>query len=439
MRIPTTLLLASLLASATVSLSQTGSRSVEARITAQRRTVFVHETVTLDLTITSRGVTLGSNLELMSMPSEDVLRHGPFQKFRPERKQEGNQVIETRRFRCEARISKPGPLTLSPSLRVGIVERRRGFFGGSTKVEVLRTVRVHPLELTVRELPAEGRPSGFSGAVGRFSFRVDLDPTDLALGELVTATMSIRGIGYLENITAPQIPALPDIRTYEPRQAPNDGTSTGVTFTQVLVPQTTNAVTVPPTTFCYFDTGRGSYQTLTEGPFSLKYHDKKQAGFEPYRPEAAGGEESAGTAPVAATRRKTLNREALSTLALAGYWIAAAAATLWLAGRRGKEATRKQHATAGALCVLAALLLFVPCRLAVRHGLRVGQTASLSEDVIVRFAPSHGSLESFRLARDSAVLVLERHGGWSKIASGTRRGWVPAGHVTRHDADGAAP
>ncbi len=432
------LALASLLASATLCLPQTPTRSVEASITTERQTIFVHESVFLELSITAHGVTLGRNLELLSMPSEDILSHGPFQELPSERKQAGNQVIETRRFRCEARVTTAGPLTLSPALQVGLVERRRGFFG-SSRIEVIRTVRVRPLKLTVQALPTAGRPPDFSGAVGQFSFNVALDPTDLAVGQLVTATMRIRGIGYIENIASPQIPASPHIRTYEPRRAPDDTRSTGVTFTQVLVPQSTNAVTVPSATFTFFDPRSGRYETLTEGPFSLRYHArKKKTVFEPFRPEDIERGDGV-TAPYAAAHRKPLNREALSNLALAGYWIAAAAATLWIAGRRKGPTTRKRRAITVGITVLGALLLFVPFRLAARQVLQLGQTDDLAEDVVVRFAPSHGSIESFRLARGSAVVVLESHGNWSKIASGNRRGWVPSKTVTRLASDGTAP
>jgi len=213
-------------------------------------------------------------------------------------------------------------------------------------------------------------------------------------------------------------------------------------FTQVLVPQNTNAVSVPPATFTFFDPRNGKYETLTEGPFRLTYHAKKAAVFERFRPEDLEPAEHAEV-PVAAARKKRFNREALSTLALAGYWMLAAAAVLWLAGRRQAEAptgrTRARRAAVAGVSLSAAALLFIPYRLVVRHSLQIGQTATLSADVIVRFAPSHGSLESFRLNTASSVRVLEAHGTWSKIASGNRRGWVPTDSVTPPAAGETAP
>lgn len=426
---------------ATLCRAQSETRSVDAVITADRKSVFVHEDFTLTLSITSRGVQLGQNLELVTMPSEKVLKHGTFQRLPLQRKQNGNAVVETRRFRCEARIMAAGALTLSPTLRVGILQQRRGFFGKST-VEVLRTVRVQPLTLGVSDLPKAGRPADFSGAVGRFSFNVALDPPELAVGQLVTATMTVSGIGYLEDLAVPRIPATPDIKAYEPRQVPPADPAIRATFRQVLVPQNTNAVAVPPVTFTFFDPRDRRYKTLTEGPFELKYHAQKTAVFERFRPEDLDPKNVRET-PLTPARRTSLNREALSTLALAAYWILAAAAIIWLIGRwQPRPATRtlraRRVAFAG-IALLAATVLFIPYRLGIRHGLRIGHTASLSGNAIVRFAPSHGSLESFRLTGGTTVRVFEHHGTWVKVASGNRRGWVPSDSFTQPATDGTSP
>jgi hypothetical protein len=75
----------------------------------------------------------------------------------------------------------------------------RGFgnlFGREETVEV----RGVPVRVTVRDLPAEGRPAAFSGLVGQFSMRADVASRQIAAGESATATVVVEGEGALDTL-----------------------------------------------------------------------------------------------------------------------------------------------------------------------------------------------------------------------------------------------
>lgn len=80
------------------------------------------------------------------------------------------------------------------------------FFGGSRGLGNLfsreETVEVQgkPVKVTVRDLPAEGRPAAFSGLVGQFSMRVDVASRQIAPGESATATAVVEGEGALDTL-----------------------------------------------------------------------------------------------------------------------------------------------------------------------------------------------------------------------------------------------
>jgi hypothetical protein len=75
-------------------------------------------------------------------------------------------------------------------------------FGREETVEV----RGKPVKVTVRDLPADGHPAGFSGLVGQFSLRADVASRQIAPGESATATVVVEGEGALDTLDR-----LPDV------------------------------------------------------------------------------------------------------------------------------------------------------------------------------------------------------------------------------------
>lgn len=255
-----------------------------ARIEASKQTVYLHEPFEITIALYARDVDLADQINLDGMPKSG-LAIGQFREFGAVRETLDGRIYTVRRFRAPARALSAGTFTLEPSLTVQVVVQTRGRardplgddifeefmrnFGGMGQTRAF-AVEVKPFELTARDLPARGRPASFSGAVGRFTFEVQVRPSELAVGEPATVHTRIAGAGYLGGITAPAIPESAALHVYEPRAAAAPETERR--FEQVVIPRTAAAKEIPALEFSYFDPESGVYETLRRGPFPLTLH-----------------------------------------------------------------------------------------------------------------------------------------------------------------------
>jgi hypothetical protein len=184
----------------------------------------------------------------------------------------------------------------------------------------------------------------------------------------------------------------------------------------VVVPQSTNAASVPAVTFSFFDPLAKSYTTLSQGPFRLAFRPRETTAFEPYRPPAP----ARGPAPArpASVLRKAVASRRQAAAALA-YWAVAAGALLALAAR-GK---RRVLAALAVLAVASAA--YLPFRAIVERAVFRTAEAVAERGATARLAPAGTALETFDLPAGSRVRVLEVFGHWAKIEFGDKRGWIP--------------
>ena len=167
-----------------------------------------------------------------------------------------------------------GPLTIEPAvLHVGIVRRDRrrsrspfdDFFNrGVVEPRILQS---NPLEIAVRPLPPLPPPKKFSGLVGRFDMTVEIESTDLKVGDSSTLTISVQGQG---NIMDAQIPAVEWPAAFKSYADNPDeeitlnrmGIQGKKVFRTALVPVDPGEHTLPPINLIYFDVEKEDYRTL---------------------------------------------------------------------------------------------------------------------------------------------------------------------------------
>ncbi|MBI5655836.1 MAG: BatD family protein, partial [Geobacter sp.] len=119
---------------------------------------------------------------------------------------------------------KAGTFLIGPArLECEVMEAAQGssaFFGG---VEP-RTVSLasEPVSLTVLPLPAAGRPDTFSGAVGSFTLNIVARPDSAAIGDPLTITAVIGGMGNLTSAACPSL-AGAGFRSYPVRASQTNG------------------------------------------------------------------------------------------------------------------------------------------------------------------------------------------------------------------------
>lgn len=129
-----------------------------------------------------------------------------------------------------------------------------------------------PHSLAVAPLPDQGKPAGFSGAVGNFDFSVSAKPTHIQLGDPVTLTMTISGQGNFDRVAAPAFPESSDWKTYSAASTFNSKGSDyqgEKVFEQAVVVNNPGIKEIPPLHFSYFDPQKEIYVTRATAPLPL--------------------------------------------------------------------------------------------------------------------------------------------------------------------------
>lgn len=132
-----------------------------------------------------------------------------------------------------------------------------------------------PVTIQVKELPLEGRPQEFDGAVGRYTLSVKSDRAETKVNDAVGLKVEVEGQGNISTLSGPRIPALPDFKTYDPKvlESPRARAGTMVgkkTWEYVLIPLASGTQEIPPVRFAFFDPRTASYQVLQSAPIHLK-------------------------------------------------------------------------------------------------------------------------------------------------------------------------
>ncbi|MDX2110328.1 MAG: BatD family protein [Verrucomicrobiota bacterium] len=133
-----------------------------------------------------------------------------------------------------------------------------------------RTIYSGDINIEVKELPTEGKPASFSGAIGMFSLQSKLSGKETTVGEPIILTVTLTGEGNFERIAAPILSEDPNWRIYPPKSdfKPTDtlGFTGTKTFEYILRPESEAAKTIPTLAFSFFEPKDGTYVDLTTKP-----------------------------------------------------------------------------------------------------------------------------------------------------------------------------
>jgi hypothetical protein len=157
-----------------------------------------------------------------------------------------------------------GPVTLKGVFATG--RDRKGELKGEQIYGVARAV-----EILVKDVPMEGRPESYTGAMGTFEFTGKLVPTEAKVGDPLTLTLSLKGKGTLDRARAPALNEVPELaelfKVYEATEETKGHTRK---FTYSLRPMQAGIEEFPAVAFSYFDVDRERYVTLRTDPIPLK-------------------------------------------------------------------------------------------------------------------------------------------------------------------------
>jgi len=176
---------------------------------------------------------------------------------------------------------KSGKLEIEPlsmDLDLQLPTNRRDFFGRVQIVEGNKRVSAGSKVINVRPLPEKGKPADFSGAVGKFNFKVTPSKTNLKNGESLDLKVVVSGTGNLKLFTLPKPVVANSVEMYDPVHnekvtTPLSGMNGEISDSYTIIPQFKGKYPIKPMAFTYFDLGSGSYKTITSPEIMINVLD----------------------------------------------------------------------------------------------------------------------------------------------------------------------
>ena len=163
------------------------------------------------------------------------------------------------------------PLTITARIN-------RSFFNPGEELKLASNSPV----IEVTPLP-ENEPDSYSGAVGDFSMKVDIDRKELNANEAINLKINISGSGNLGLVKEPALNFPADFETYDPEtkdriNVSGGGVSGSRTFEYLVIPRYPGEYEIPEINFSYFNPQQGQFITKSEGPFNIKVNGSATSG-----------------------------------------------------------------------------------------------------------------------------------------------------------------
>lgn len=172
---------------------------------------------------------------------------------------------------------KTGALEISPTtLQAAVVTQgrrsRRGnpffddsFFGFTETVP--KHFRTAPVRVSVKPLPADGRPADFANLVGRFTMTSSLSAANARVGDSLTLTIAVTGTGLLKNLQTVEVGPVENFKVYDDKPVFEPAVTGGgaggkLTIKKALVPLVSGALQVPAARLSFFDPEARGYKTI---------------------------------------------------------------------------------------------------------------------------------------------------------------------------------
>lgn len=184
---------------------------------------------------------------------------------------------------------KNGPLTIEP-LELNIVAQVRRssrsrsndpfenffndpFFGGGYQ-NVQKRIASNPVTVDVKPLPATNQPADFKGVVGKYTFKSNIDKTDVEVNEAITLKFTVLGEGNIRLIDELNLSFPTDFEVYDPKTSFNlnkntQGISGVKTFEYLIIPRNSGNFRIKPVVFSYFDPDQGTYISQSSPAYEI--------------------------------------------------------------------------------------------------------------------------------------------------------------------------
>ena len=167
--------------------------------------------------------------------------------------------------------TKSGRLAIDPmkmDIVIGVPTGRADFFGNVMTKNIKKEFSSAKKVIIPKDLPLEGKPEDFTGAVGNFDFEVTLSKDALKANESSQIKVAVSGKGNLKLFELPTVETPAELEKYQPERKENvkvatNGLSGSVTDTYTVVPQYKGKYKIPSVNFSFFDPNTKKYNTIS--------------------------------------------------------------------------------------------------------------------------------------------------------------------------------
>jgi BatD DUF11 like domain len=188
------------------------------------------------------------------------------------------QVVEIRRSFIFAQRS--GKLEIPPVKIDCVIRKSRKprdiieqMMGGGYD-EVVYTIKSPVTAIEITPLPDENKPANFSGAVGEYNFKAQLNKDNVKANESVNLIITLTGKGNIKLVEPTNIHFPEDFETYDPKNSENintgaNGVSGTKTFDYLVIPRHEGDYKIDQINFSYFDPAKKEYITIPSPEFKI--------------------------------------------------------------------------------------------------------------------------------------------------------------------------
>jgi hypothetical protein len=148
------------------------------------------------------------------------------------------------------------------------------FFGMANYEEVAYKIRSKPVKIESIALPTTGQPANFSGAVGQFSYKAQLDKESLKANESVNLKIKISGTGNLKLLDPPSPKLHESFEVYDPKVSDNlssgaEGINGTKSIDYLIIPRQAGEFAIGDLSFSYFDPKTEKYVVIPSPEINL--------------------------------------------------------------------------------------------------------------------------------------------------------------------------
>lgn len=144
-----------------------------------------------------------------------------------------------------------------------------GNFGFGRSYQFAKSSR--PLDLKVLDLPKESRPRDFTGAVGVFQLKSELDRKEVPAHQPVSLKIRVEGRGNAKLVDLPPLNLPPSVELYD-QTSDSRFFKNGTSFKEfeiLLIPRETGQIDIPPIQISTFNPEKKSFEQISTGPLTL--------------------------------------------------------------------------------------------------------------------------------------------------------------------------